>query len=787
MNHRAPGRFSRISAPVLRWATGLRKLGHRGLTALEPAPVRSPWIGRTILLCLLALGAWVGAESLKFPFGLWADMLGGALIALLLFGLAQLVRGPLLGLIQLLERLWTPAGLAGVLASVGLLALIGLPLQLAGPLGILTGVALVLAATGISLLLSAPRRRLAAALSLLPALLLLGSGLFWLLGDERGEDPVLSLIETPQHDGEPWAQYLEAGPYQAGFLSYGSGTDRWRSEYAEAVSWRTQSIDARDLLGRPSGRGLDLRQRWWGFGLDALPINGRVWYPVDAAGQLPLVLIVHGNHDMMNPSDPGYAWLGEHLASRGHVVVSVDQNFINGGIFGDVPRENGVRGWLLLEHLATWRRWQASPEHPIHGQVDLDQVVLIGHSRGGEAVALAAEFNRLRRYPEDARIAFDFDFGIQGVAAIAPIDGQFYASGKPTELSDVSYFVIQGGMDADVFFFAGDRQLDRTRPDITQGRFSASLYVHHANHGQFNTVWGDNDAGTIARRLLNRAWLLSGEEQRRVGLLYLTAFVERALARDPELPELFCDPRAAGSLLPPTLYVARCDDGQRVVLADFEQGLDLSQGSLPGVSLSGVDLDLWAERDIGFRGSPQRRRTGTFVGWRAAESVDGEARRPAFRVELDHRLHERIRIDEHSVLWLDLAQVDADPPPPLSSGEALDVDGATPAREDKDHALRPRLVIDLVLEDGAGRQSRRPLAHFAELLPPLPVRHTRVDRLNRKRYSAATEPVIQTVAVPMAAFLAEGLDPGALRSIELEFQAAGSGVLVIDRIAIELR
>lgn len=35
----------------------------------------------------------------------------------------------------------------------------------------------------------------------------------------------------------------------------------------------------------------------------------------------------------------------------------------------------------------------------------------------------------------------------QGVAAIAPIDGQFWASNKPTELDDASYFVIQGGME----------------------------------------------------------------------------------------------------------------------------------------------------------------------------------------------------------------------------------------------------------------------------------------------------------------------------------------------------
>jgi hypothetical protein len=53
-----------------------------------------------------------------------------------------------------------------------------------------------------------------------------------------------------------------------------------------------------------------LRQSYWGFGPDALPLNARVWYP-DGAGPLPLVLIVHGNAPMEKWSDQGYAYLGE--------------------------------------------------------------------------------------------------------------------------------------------------------------------------------------------------------------------------------------------------------------------------------------------------------------------------------------------------------------------------------------------------------------------------------------------------------------------------------------------
>ncbi len=170
------------------------------------------------------------------------------------------------------------------------------------------------------------------------------------------------------------------------------------------------------------------RTRFWGFDAKALPLQGTVWHP-EGDGPFPLVLVVHGNHSMEDFSDPGYACLGELLASRGYVFVSVDENFLNGSILdllggpdGGLDEENDARGWLLLEHLRQWRAWNAEATSPFHSRVDLDRVALIGHSRGGEAVAVAAAFNRLPRYPDDGTLAFDYGFGIHAVAAIAPVN-----------------------------------------------------------------------------------------------------------------------------------------------------------------------------------------------------------------------------------------------------------------------------------------------------------------------------------------------------------------------------
>ena len=61
----------------------------------------------------------------------------------------------------------------------------------------------------------------------------------------------------------------------------------------------------------------------------------------EGEGPFPLTLIVHGNHNMIDYSDEGYGYLGNLLASRGIIVVSVDQNFINGHWSGDFMGKAG--------------------------------------------------------------------------------------------------------------------------------------------------------------------------------------------------------------------------------------------------------------------------------------------------------------------------------------------------------------------------------------------------------------------------------------------------------------
>ena len=151
----------------------------------------------------------------------------------------------------------------------------------------------------------------------------------------------------------------ERGPRAVKSLFYGSGADLRRPEYNSKVSIKTPSVDASLFFKDFTGWQEKLRRFYWGFGVDRLPLNARVWYP-DGAGPFPLVLIVHGNHDMAEFSDPGYQYLGELLASRGFILASIDENFLNSWL-AELPKEQAVRGWMLLEHLKLWRKWNAEP------------------------------------------------------------------------------------------------------------------------------------------------------------------------------------------------------------------------------------------------------------------------------------------------------------------------------------------------------------------------------------------------------------------------------------------
>jgi dienelactone hydrolase len=549
------------------------------------------------------------------------------------------------------------------------------------------------------------------------------------------------------------------GPYAVETLTYGAGADQRRPEYGVNAALLTFSVDASKIWAGYSGLAGAVHNAFWDFDFSALPLNGRVWYP-SGQGPFPLVLAVHGNHRMSDYSDPGYAYLGEHLASRGYIFVSVDQNFLNGfwladGEFNEMP----IRAWLLLEHLSQWRDWSTTPGNPFYGQVDLDRVGLIGHSRGGEAVGYAASLNQ-RDYPPVSLVAdaADYQFGIRGVVAIAPSDNHYKPGGSPLVLRNASYLLLGGGHDADTWVSYGLANYHRTRFDQNHEAFKALAYVYRANHGQFNTVWGDSDLGPLNSTLLNRAPYLSAQDQQQAARVFITAFLEAALRGQDAYRAVFYNLDAARAWLPQDLYVTAYQDAglHMVNSSDTRTGvknIDLKEGLAEG-----QDLRTWERAGLMLRdGETPQGTTAVRLGWIAGAQ-------PRYSLTLS---------EGAASGW------------GLTAADSLSFGLATGPQDDP-----AALNVRVSLETAEGRTVSLPLSQFGSIHPPLPARQLKghwYAWLMANKYPQAwpAEIVLQTYDLPLAAFqqLDPAFQPSAIHAIHFDLEGPNGGLLYLDQIA----
>jgi len=556
-----------------------------------------------------------------------------------------------------------------------------------------------------------------------------------------------------------------AGPFHVQKLFYGVGNDIRRPEYGSSVAIKTRTVDASDFFKDFEGWKRWSRKKYWGFDVDKLPLNARVWYP-EGPGPFPLALIVHGNHNMAEFSDSGYAYLGELLASRGIILASVDENFLNSGLFHDPPKQQAVRGWMLLEHLKLWQEWNEAEGNPFHGKVDMSRIALMGHSRGGEAAATAVAFNHMKYAPEDANIKFDYGFSIKAVVAIAPADGQYKPAGQPRRIEDVSYLTIQGAHDMDVSSFDGSRQWDHVRYTQPGPWFKAEIYAYRANHGQFNTSWGRDDAGKPLGWLLNLKPLMPGDEQRRISKTYISAFLEATLKDHREYLPLFEDWRVARSWLPDTLYINRYQDTSYVPLASFDEDADLTTTSAPGGHIAGENLSVWNEGKIPWRDG-DRGYNGVFLGWNRAK----DAPAATYAITLPEGAAAKWHLGQGSTIELSIAALDEDAPLP---GKKKDGEKEKKKEEDKSKKKEresPDFTIELVTADGATASA--PVSRFLSIPPPFKEKFTKLAKMDDAAYNQDWEAVFQSVRIPFTSLQAvdtsKPFEPAKLAVVRLKF------------------
>lgn len=281
---------------------------------------------------------------------------------------------------------------------------------------------------------------------------------------------------------------------------------------------------------------------------------GLVIAPVNATGPRPVALFIHGAKDPCYdpttnqlqsgwpcpaglepvPSYRGFVANQRFLAARGWVTVSVSVNGVNGSILAETAQSDAnFRSELAEKHLEQWALWLSGdttlpPPAFITAGVrpDLQQVLVVGHSRGGAAA------NQI-----SVRSASDtsLPWRVRAQVLIGPTAANFNAApALPT-------VVLLPGCDGDVLDLQGQSYIDRGRDSNGNSALRSAVFIHGANHNFFNAEWDpataviraassdDVNKTLFAQRAPEGACRpgaperLTGEAQRDLGSFYIAA------------------------------------------------------------------------------------------------------------------------------------------------------------------------------------------------------------------------------------------------------------------------
>ncbi len=310
-------------------------------------------------------------------------------------------------------------------------------------------------------------------------------------------------------------------------------------------------------------------------------IWARVYRPatlVDPAAPLqkrPLLVFLHGNHGtcgigtaprndgsceytnegtcpagyIITPNHEGYSYVGETLASWGYVVVSINANrgITCGGGNSDDWGLILARGRLVLKHLQLWNEWTTSGGAPstlgtpdlFKGAIDLTNVGLMGHSRGGEGARAALN---LYRDPASLWVSKIPGLDIRAIYEIGAVDGQ---SNRVLDAPSVAWNQTLPLCDGDVSNLEGrmpfERMLSRfsVKNEIETRPSPKSLtMVWGANHNYFNSEWQTSDsygcAGAPTHKQIFDESKVESLEQQSIARQSMTAFFRAHVGAERE-------------------------------------------------------------------------------------------------------------------------------------------------------------------------------------------------------------------------------------------------------------
>ena len=486
-----------------------------------------------------------------------------------------------------------------------------------------------------------------------------------------------------------------------------------------------------------------IRPVGWPFTISEVPINGHIRVP-SGSGCFPLIILAHGNHSPLENSTPGYLYLCDHLATHGIIAATIDVNFLNGFNGG----ENDARAIVHLEHIKQFLLWNSQIGHPLEGKIDSSKIIIVGHSRGGEAVGHASLFNSLSVVqfdPTSPPIPLDgsqglgpYGFNIGAVVAIAPTDGQYVPVSGLTKVVD-NFFLIHGSRDNDVWPFPGYQTYDRSHgvnlddPSQPANGFKSLLWIHGANHNFFNSIWQQESEKTISR-----------VQQEQIAKVYISALSLAVVKDQPAYLELLKNHnfKVNSGWLPDEInYVSQFQDPNRLFIQHFEESGDsitISEPVRGSVEISSVNANKRS-----FKGSALSQLFQDTQGLRL--EWDNNAAKYSVDLETD-----TLNFEDYSFLS-------------FRSGQSSESNN--PIGEEQDFKLEIRDDSNNVVILNA--------SSINQLLYPDSIGTTDIRRI-----------VMQSFRISKADLESRGIEVSRIKKISLLFETVGTGTLYFDDLQL---
>jgi hypothetical protein len=264
-------------------------------------------------------------------------------------------------------------------------------------------------------------------------------------------------------------------------------------------------------------------------------MKAHVYFPADMPGitnpaqisaakpNYPLIVIIHGNgHDYTT-----YDFLLQHFAGNGFIAASIDVRYFNGA--SDVHGMSGLgRANALFPHLTIL--------NTAFGAKAQNNIGIMGHSRGGEAVIKAARLNQQQ----------GLGHNLNALISLAPTDqyGSETLSGAWTK----PYFVLYGSRDGDIN--GGIWTPGYTVPqtgfalyDRAESSQKSMCFVYKATHNGFIT--DNHDAPWDGDVIANMEPVAT---QKAFTKAYMNAFYRWHLKNEPQWNGMFAGEWTPGSV-----------------------------------------------------------------------------------------------------------------------------------------------------------------------------------------------------------------------------------------------